>query len=295
MASFIQSGSGFMSARSSPNLAQPVLTSMSSMNGTGIPPTTSYVDPNGALMNEVARREAAEARVRELEVLVDRLSQKVAILERDKYDQENYRDRPPPKLPSSAKGQRKNDMPREFLDTSFEAPENVDPIDVAISEYLAKNQDFPVTVTKLAPNYYVFGDRGQVYVTQRGEHIVVRVGGGYKSLQVFMDERALMVKEVMPKDESRTDFLPTAPMSARPIEVYEAPLYEVVGRVPTMDSRTVLDSRAMMAVTSQQSMLGQPVTSQQSMLGQPVQIGGPSPTRSLLPNYAMSSFQRPPF
>merc|ERR1719163_1117802 len=70
-----------------------------------------------------------------------------------------------------------------------------DPIDVAISEYLAKNQDFPVSVTKLAPNYYVFGDRGQVYVTQRGEHIVVRVGGGYKSLQVFMDERALMVKE----------------------------------------------------------------------------------------------------
>ena len=31
----------------------------------------------------------------------------------------------------------------------------------------------------------------EVYVTQRGDHFVVRVGGGYKSLQTFMDERTL--------------------------------------------------------------------------------------------------------
>merc|ERR1719324_1481306 len=68
-----------------------------------------------------------------------------------------------------------------------------DPIDRAICEYLERNPDFPVSVQKVAPSHYVFGDRGTVYVTQRGEHIVVRVGGGYKSLQVFMDERALMV------------------------------------------------------------------------------------------------------
>merc|ERR1719324_857221 len=103
------------------------------------------------------------------------------------------------------------DVSVELADTSFEAPE--DPIDVAISEYLAKNPDFPVSVTKLAPNYYVFGDRGQVYVTQRGEHIVVRVGGGYKSLQVFMDERALMVKEAAPAYTKPAE----APVS-RPLE-----------------------------------------------------------------------------
>lgn len=68
-----------------------------------------------------------------------------------------------------------------------------DPIDQAICEYLERNPDFPVSIQKVADNYYVFGDRGTVYVTKRGEHIVVRVGGGFKSLQVFMDERALMV------------------------------------------------------------------------------------------------------
>ena len=71
--------------------------------------------------------------------------------------------------------------------------EEEDPIDSAICEYLERNPDFPVSIQKVASNHYVFGDRGTVYVTQRGEHIVVRVGGGFKSLQVFMDERALMV------------------------------------------------------------------------------------------------------
>lgn len=46
---------------------------------------------------------------------------------------------------------------------------------------------------EVAPNHYVFGDRGKVYITQRGEHVVVRVGGGFKSLQAFMDERVLFV------------------------------------------------------------------------------------------------------
>jgi len=125
-----------------------------------------------ALQAEIARRQAAEARVRELEALVARLRLRVDMLEGG---------RPVPI------------KQRAIVEMEEEESAIDDPIDRAICEYLERNPDFPVSVQKVAPNYYVFGDRGTVYVTQRGEHIVVRVGGGYKSLQVFMDERALMV------------------------------------------------------------------------------------------------------
>jgi len=115
---------------------------------------------------EVARRHHAEARVRELEALVARLRSRITTLEGKKE---------PVKMPVQ------------------EEPPIDDAIDRAICEYLERNPDFPVAIQKVAQNYYVFGDRGTVYVTQRGNHIVVRVGGGFKSLQVFMDERALMV------------------------------------------------------------------------------------------------------
>jgi len=78
-------------------------------------------------------------------------------------------------------------------------PENMadaypdDEVDKAIRAYMERNPDFPVAIQKVAPNNYVFGDRGIVYVAKHGKHIVVRVGGGFKSLQVFMDERALML------------------------------------------------------------------------------------------------------
>lgn len=125
-----------------------------------------------ALQAEIARRQAAEARVRELEALVARLRLRIDMLEGG---------RPVPI------------KQRAIAEMEEEESAIDDPIDRAICEYLERNPDFPVSVQKVAPNYYVFGDRGTVYVTQRGEHIVVRVGGGYKSLQVFMDERALMV------------------------------------------------------------------------------------------------------
>merc|ERR1712224_450510 len=127
---------------------------------------------SGDLQTEISRRQAAEARVRDLEALVTRLRQRIVVLE----------------------GKRAS--PSDVKQQYFEAEEDGmldDPIDRTICEYLERNPDFPVSVQKVAPNYYVFGDRGTVYVTQRGEHIVVRVGGGFKSLQVFMDERALMV------------------------------------------------------------------------------------------------------
>jgi len=126
------------------------------------------------LQAEVRRRQAAEDRVQDLEGLVARLRQRIAALE----------------------GKRQpNDAKQRALDL-VEPEDNgmlSDPIDRSICEYLERNPDFPVSVQKVAPNHYVFGDRGTAYVTQRGEHIVVRVGGGFKSLQVFMDERALMV------------------------------------------------------------------------------------------------------
>jgi len=87
-----------------------------------------------------------------------------------------------------------------------------DAIDKAICAYLERNPDFPVSIQKVAPNYYVFGDRGTVYVTERGKHIVVRVGGGFKSLQVFMDERALMLtRETASALSERTAMLAQAP------------------------------------------------------------------------------------
>lgn len=127
-----------------------------------------------SLQAEVRRRQAAETRVQDLEGLVARLRQRIAVLEG--------------KRPS-------NDANKQALDVIQPEDNGIlsDPIDRSICEYLERNPDFPVSVQKVAPNYYVFGDRGTVYVTQRGEHIVVRVGGGFKSLQVFMDERALML------------------------------------------------------------------------------------------------------
>lgn len=127
---------------------------------------------SGDLQAEIARRQAAEARVRELEALVSRLRQRCAALEGKR-------------VAASEPQQQGLESEEDGMLT--------DPIDRTICEYLERNPDFPVSVQKVAPNYYVFGDRGTVYVTQRGEHIVVRVGGGFKSLQVFMDERALMV------------------------------------------------------------------------------------------------------
>lgn len=142
------------------------------------------------LQAEIVRRQAAEARVRDLEALVGRLRHRIVGLEAARRRE------------GVAGG--KNGVVKEFacLASPFVDQAGVDAlpemqpddaIDQAICEYLERNPDFPVSIQKVAPNYYVFGDRGTVYVTQRGEQFVVRIGGGYKSLQVFMDERALML------------------------------------------------------------------------------------------------------
>jgi len=145
---------------------------------TPAPPAAPAPDPR--LEAEIARRTAAEARVRELEALVGRLKSRIVKLEGSQTRRGGTTD-------GSA---TKNAGPTTTA--SVEVPRD-SPIDKAIGIYLERNPDFPVSIQKIAPNHYVFGDRGAVYVTQRGEHIVVRVGGGFKSLQVFMDERALMV------------------------------------------------------------------------------------------------------
>jgi len=143
------------------------------------------------LQAEIVRRQAAEARVRDLEALVARLRQRIGTLEGGK--------RPPGGGGGSGGGSQRSGSKQtsQSIEPVEEREDDGigldDPIDRTICEYLERNPDFPVSVQKVAPNYYVFGDRGTVYVTQRGEHIVVRVGGGFKSLQVFMDERALMV------------------------------------------------------------------------------------------------------
>lgn len=128
----------------------------------------------GGIQAEIAKRQAAEARVKELEAIVLQLQRRLAV----------YQGRKPPTRLSS----------KELLPEPEETgPPSDDPIDRAIGDYLDRHPEFPVYIQKVGPNHYVFGDRGTVYVTQRGEHFVVRVGGGFKSLKVFMDERALMV------------------------------------------------------------------------------------------------------
>lgn len=146
---------------------------------------------------EVRRRIQAEARVRDLEAYVARLETRIAALQsrstspgRKPMPREGSPGRKVASSPNmSARGAANG---REAL-RQAEIPQVDDPIDRAICDYLDQNPDFPVSIQKVAPNRYVFGDRGTVYVTQRGDHIVVRVGGGFKSLQVFMDERALML------------------------------------------------------------------------------------------------------
>jgi hypothetical protein len=135
-------------------------------------------NPAAALLeHEVARRQAAEAKVRALEAQVAQLQQRLARYE-GKRERANELPPEPERLPT-----------RDERDEGWTAD---DAIDQAIWEYLELNPDYPVSIKKVAPNYYSFGDRGTVYLSQRGEHIVVRVGGGFKSLQVFMDERSLM-------------------------------------------------------------------------------------------------------
>lgn len=144
--------------------------------------TQSWAPPPNALQAEVARRQTAEARVHELEALVAKLRGRIATLEGGR--------RGGAAGSGGSAGQRST---KEKPSDDDGGVPNDDPIDRAICEYLELNPDFPVSIQKVATNYYVFGDRGTVYVTQRGDHNVVRVGGGFKSLQVFMDERALMV------------------------------------------------------------------------------------------------------
>eukprot|EP00448_Togula_jolla_P000106 CAMPEP_0170606132 /NCGR_PEP_ID=MMETSP0224-20130122/20343_1 /TAXON_ID=285029 /ORGANISM="Togula jolla, Strain CCCM 725" /LENGTH=392 /DNA_ID=CAMNT_0010931181 /DNA_START=21 /DNA_END=1199 /DNA_ORIENTATION=- len=130
------------------------------------------------LQAEISRRQAAEMQVRDLQALVARLRQRIGILEG--------------KRGAATNSGRYAHQDRDSHMYEVATPAN-DAIDRAICDYLDRNPDFPVTIQKVAQNYYVFGDRGTVYITQRGDHMVVRVGGGFKSLQVFMDERALMV------------------------------------------------------------------------------------------------------
>merc|ERR1719182_442292 len=115
--------SGIMKPGSSGNLGVPT---KSFTNGTSVkqPMTSvSYVasdntlmtEARSLLMNEVARRQAAEARVRELEDVVDRLSTKIALLEEIHGDKlyENLtedRDPPAPKSPGSSKVQPQRKM-----------------------------------------------------------------------------------------------------------------------------------------------------------------------------------------
>merc|ERR1712151_838688 len=182
---------GFPHNASTPNLGPPSPTRLKSIPGSPpksatptlqspMIPTSSWtpaVQADG-VENEIARRQAAEARVSELEALVERLQKEIAMLSNAANNQ--GRGHPDGEHAANDKG---------YVDTLG----TDDPIDQAINTYLDSNPDFPVSVRKVAPNHYVFGDRGNVYVTQRGEQIIVRVGGGFKSLKAFMDERALMV------------------------------------------------------------------------------------------------------
>lgn len=119
------------------------------------------------------RREKAEARVRDLETHVAVLQRRLEV--------------------AALSGGLEGGRPA-VVEQGQEIPDIYtarDPIDSFIRQYLNEHPGYPVSVRKLAPNYYSFGDRGRVHVAQRGEHFVVRVGGGWKSLSTFMDERTL--------------------------------------------------------------------------------------------------------
>lgn len=176
------------------------LTARSNSPGSWAPP--QYPVGADPLQVEIQRRQAAEARVKELEAVVSRLQARVAALEGGKrgvgvHSGENgvlgsKGKRGDSASPLARSGSRAGVALPAADDAAADLATD-DAIDKAIRAYLERNADFPVSIQKVAPNHYTFGDRGTVYVTQRGDHVVVRVGGGFKSLQVFMDERALMV------------------------------------------------------------------------------------------------------
>jgi len=69
---------------------------------------------------------------------------------------------------------------RRLEEAQEEGAQEAAPAASIVDGFLERHPDFPVVAQKVAPNHYTFGDRGTVYVTQRGDHIVVRVGGGFK-------------------------------------------------------------------------------------------------------------------
>jgi len=224
-----RTGSGALSARTGSN----------SRSAGWNPPAQGGT--SDALQAETQRRQAAEARVRELEALVTRLRSRISSLEASKRA-----------LIANSGGENGNRTKRQDAVVSAETVDDTGPdddaIDKAIRAYLDRNPDFPVSIQKVAPNHYTFGDRGTVYVTQRGDHIVVRVGGGFKSLQVFMDERALMLTReaagaVSEKANQALQQQPDAPMQVIsqhrvivPAASMHSPPLTTAVRVPTTPS-----------------------------------------------------------
>jgi hypothetical protein len=135
--------------------------------------TAAKPPPDATLLQQLQwsedRRAAAEQRIQELTALASKLQSRLdAITTAGGLDALK-----PPPPPST---------------------EREDGIDRFIRQYLKEHPDYKVQVKKLAPNFYQFGDSGKVYVAKRGEHCVVRVGGGYKSLITYMDERVLYTR-----------------------------------------------------------------------------------------------------
>mmetsp|Transcript_81856 Transcript_81856/g.144845 ORF Transcript_81856/g.144845 Transcript_81856/m.144845 type:complete len:603 (+) Transcript_81856:145-1953(+) len=92
--------------------------------------------------------------------------------------------------------QARNVVDQKIIDVDRPLSQNLlghDRIDQTIQEYLDSFPDFYFYVEKLKQGWYKFGKpiSKKVYMKVVGNDIVVRVGGGYKELQKFLDEYRL--------------------------------------------------------------------------------------------------------
>ncbi|KAF4657167.1 hypothetical protein FOL47_008562 [Perkinsus chesapeaki] len=77
-------------------------------------------------------------------------------------------------------------LPRVSLKSSKESAARADHIDKAILEYMDTHPEFTVTVKKHEPGVYTIGNR-KMRLTTRGDMVVVRIGGGYHTLEEYFD------------------------------------------------------------------------------------------------------------
>ncbi|KAF4701160.1 hypothetical protein FOZ63_017345, partial [Perkinsus olseni] len=77
-------------------------------------------------------------------------------------------------------------LPTVSLKSGKECALRADQIDRAILEYMDTHPEFTISVKKCGPGVYTIGNK-RMRLTTRGELTVVRIGGGYYTLEEYFD------------------------------------------------------------------------------------------------------------